>query len=74
MQVFFADSELFKGNYSREVSVTLRRGELPGIEDISKVKFELVGTSENFIFLYEGALGQTYVIPHSNIVGLAIKP
>ena len=72
IQIAFAD--LFKESYERDVSVELRRGSLPGIADISATDFKLIGTSENFIFVYEDDNKRSYVIPVSNVVGVAIKP
>lgn len=71
-QVLFAD--FFKGSYERNVALELRRGALPGITDLSKAEFKLIGTSENFVFVHERKLGQSFIVPTSNLVGLAIKP
>jgi len=72
IQIAFAD--LFKGSYERDVAIELRRGSLPGLTDISTTNFKLIGTSENFIFIYEDDSQRSYVVPVSNIVGVAVKP
>lgn len=71
-QVLFSD--IFKGSYERGVALELRRGALPGVTDLSKANFKLIGTSENFVFVHEQNLGQSFIVPTSNLVGLAIKP
>ena len=72
IQIAFAD--LYRSSYERDVSLELRRGVLPGVTDIKKANFKLIGTSENFIFIFEKNKNQSFIVPTSNIVGMAIKP
>mgnify|MGYP005817728503 CR=1 FL=1 len=72
IQILFAD--YFSDSYNRKVSIELRRGTLPDIADISTTKFKLIGTSENFVFLHSKDNDRSYIVPTSNIVGLAIEP
>ena len=65
---------IFSSDYQREVSISLRRGSLPGINDLNSAKLQLIGTSENFVFLYEENSKQPLIIPTSNLVGIAVKP
>ncbi|ELA9340974.1 hypothetical protein QTV34_000235 [Vibrio parahaemolyticus] len=65
---------LLSSDYQREVSISLRRGELPGITDLNSASLQLIGTSENFVFLYEKNSKQPLIIPTSNLVGIAVKP
>ena len=65
---------LLSSDYQREVSISLHRGELPSITDLNSASLQLIGTSENFVFLYEKNSKQPLIIPTSNLVGIAVKP
>ncbi|KOY43846.1 hypothetical protein ACX03_19750 [Vibrio parahaemolyticus] len=77
IQFFVAETDrsgLLSSDYQREVSISLRRGNLPGIENINDTTLQLIGSSENFVFLYETNSNRPLIVPTSNLVGIAIKP
>lgn len=58
----------------KEVTLELRRGQLPSVAAPSNASFMLVGTSENFVFITEKTLGGIFVVPTSNLVAMYVKP
>ncbi|WP_020411179.1 hypothetical protein [Microbulbifer variabilis] len=57
----------------KSVTIELRRGRIPGINNLSGTEFKLIGTSENFIFVREESLEQSFIIPTSNLVAMVVK-